>query len=61
MRTARVHARQHRVDPHAYLADVLVRIDDHPNKDLDDPNGNVSAKFEEIRRVLEREGILPGK
>jgi transposase len=26
---------QHRVDPQAYLADVLVRIDDHPNKDID--------------------------
>jgi hypothetical protein len=27
---------EHGVDPHAYLADVLVRVDDHPNKQLDD-------------------------
>lgn len=27
---------QHSVDPHAYLADVLVRIDDHPNKRVDE-------------------------
>jgi transposase len=27
---------EHGVDPHAYLADVLVRVDDHPNKKLDD-------------------------
>lgn len=27
---------QHGIDPHAYLADVLVRIDDHPNRLIDD-------------------------
>lgn len=26
----------HGVDPHAYLADVLVRIDDHPNRRIDE-------------------------
>jgi transposase len=26
---------EHGVDPQAYLADVLVRIDDHPNKRID--------------------------
>lgn len=28
---------EHRVDPYAYLADVLVRIDDHPNRIIDEP------------------------
>jgi transposase len=27
---------EHGVDPHAYLADVLVRIDDHPNRLIDE-------------------------
>ena len=27
---------EHRVDPHAYLADVLMRVDQHPNKRIDD-------------------------
>lgn len=27
---------EHRVDPQAYLADVLVRIDEHPNKRIDE-------------------------
>ena len=27
---------EHGVDPHAYLTDVLVRIDDHPNRAIDD-------------------------
>lgn len=27
---------QHGVDPHAYLADVIVRIDEHPNKRIDE-------------------------
>jgi transposase len=27
---------EHGVDPHAYLADVLLRIDDHPNKMIDE-------------------------
>ncbi len=27
---------EHGVDPHAYLAGVLLRIDDHPYKKLDD-------------------------
>jgi len=27
---------QHRVDPQAYLTDVLVRIDEHPNKRIDE-------------------------
>lgn len=27
---------EHGVDPHAYLADVMLRIDDHPNRLIDE-------------------------
>lgn len=27
---------EHGVDPHAYLTDVLLRVDDHPNRLIDE-------------------------